>query len=59
MTKSCGRIPNVQAVSSLRPGIMKALMVHVSSVMFGESGVSRGEGEMVAAEVSATNKCQY
>ena len=38
---------------------MKALMVHVSSVMFGESGVSRGEGEMVAAEVSATNKCQY
>jgi len=28
-------------------------------VMFGESGVSRAEREMVAAVVSATNKCQY
>jgi uncharacterized peroxidase-related enzyme len=59
MTKSCGRITHVQAVSSLKPGIIKTLMAHVSSVMFGESNVSRAEGEMVAAEVSATNKCQY
>ena len=59
MAKSRGRIPNVQAVISFKPGIMKTLMAHVSSVMFGESDVSRAEGEMVAAEVSATNKCQY
>jgi hypothetical protein len=59
MTKSRGRIPNVQAVSSLKPGIMKTLTADVSSVMFGESGVSRAEREMVASEVSATNKCQY
>jgi alkylhydroperoxidase family enzyme len=38
---------------------MKTLMAHVGSVMFGESGVSRDEREMVAAVVSATNKCQY
>jgi len=38
---------------------MKTLMAHVGSVMFGESGESRGEREMVAAVVSATNKCQY
>ena len=38
---------------------MKTLMAHVGSVMFGESGVSRAEREMVAAVVSATNKCQY
>jgi alkylhydroperoxidase family enzyme len=59
MTKSRGRIPNVQAVISFKPGIMKTLMAHVSSVMFGESGLSRAQLEIVASEVSATNKCQY
>ena len=59
MIKTRGRIPNVQAVSSLKPNIMKTLMGHVASVMYGESGVSRAEREMVAAVVSATNKCQY
>ena len=59
MAKSRGRIPNVQAVSSFKPGIMKTLMAHVPSVMFGESGLSRAEREMVASEVSATDKCQY
>ena len=59
MTKTRGRIPDVQAVSSLKPNIIKTLMAHVGSVMFGESGVSRDEREMVAAVVAATNKCQY
>ena len=59
MIKTRGRIPNVQAASSLKPNIMKTLMGHVASVMYGESGVSRAEREMVAAVVSATNKCQY
>tara|TARA_B100000678_G_scaffold47758_1_gene37447 strand:+ start:2095 stop:2280 length:186 start_codon:yes stop_codon:yes gene_type:complete len=36
LLKSRGRIPNVQAVSSLKPNIMKTLMVHVASVMFDE-----------------------
>ena len=59
MIKTRGRIPDVQAVSSLKPNIMKTLMADVGSVMFGESGVSRDEREMVVAVVSATNKCQY
>lgn len=59
MIISWGRIPNVQAVRSLKPNIMKTLMAHVSSVMSGESGISRAEREMVAAVVSATNKCLY
>lgn len=59
MIKTRGRIPNVQAVSSLKPNIMLTLMEHVASVMHDESGVSRAEREMVAAVVSATNKCQY
>ena len=36
LLKSRGRIPNVQAVSSLKPNIMKPLMVHVGSEMFDE-----------------------
>ena len=36
MIKTRGRIPDVQAVSSLKPNIMKTLMVHVGSVMFDE-----------------------
>ena len=59
MINTRGRIANVQAVGSLKPNIMKTLMAHVGSVMFGESGVSRAGREMVAAVVSATNKCQY
>ena len=59
MIKTWGRIPNVQAVSSLKPNIMKTLMAHVGSGMFDESDVPRAEREMVAAVVSATNKCQY
>ena len=36
LLKSRGRIPNVQAVSSLKPNIIKTLMVHVGLVMFDE-----------------------
>ena len=59
MIESRGRISNVMAVSSLKPNIIKTLTGHVASVMYGESGVSRAEREMIAAVVSATNKCQY
>ena len=59
MIKNLERIPNVQAVSSLKPNIMKPLVAYVGSAMFGKSGVSRAERKMVAAVVSATNECQY
>jgi len=59
LLQSRGRIPNVQAVSSLKPNIMQTLVAYVGSAMFGKSGVSRAERKMVAAVVSATNKCQY
>ena len=36
LLKSRGRIPNVQAVSSLKPNIIKTLMVQVGLVMFDE-----------------------
>ena len=36
LLKLRGRIPNVQAVSSLKPNIIKTLMVHVGLVTFDE-----------------------
>ncbi len=59
MQQARGRISNVQAVSSLRPHIMKTLMTHVASVMRTDSGLTPAEREMVATVVSAVNKCQY
>ncbi len=59
MIKTRGRIPNDQVVSSLKPNIIKTRRAPVGSVLFGESGESRDEREMVAAVVSATKKCQY
>ena len=59
MLKSRGMISNVHAVSSLRPHIIKTLTDHVEAVMFTDSGLTRAEREMIAAVVSAVNKCQY
>jgi len=59
MIATRGNIANVQAVSSLMPNIMRSLVDHVATVMRDDVGITRAEREMVAAVVSATNKCQY
>ncbi|PKB79180.1 MAG: hypothetical protein BZY88_14710 [SAR202 cluster bacterium Io17-Chloro-G9] len=59
LVETRGSISNVQAVSSLRPHIIDTLAQHVRSVMFTDSGLTRAEREMIAAVVSAVNKCQY
>lgn len=57
--QTLGWIPNVRAVNSLRPRILKTLNAHVDSVMRSDSGVSPAERQMVATVVSAVNRCQY
>ncbi len=52
-------VANVQAVSSIRPHIVKTLAAHIGSVMRSESGLTVAEKEMIATVVSAVNKCQY
>ena len=54
-----GRIGNVMAVNSLRPHIMKSLMIHINQVQFSPSGLTQAEKQMIATLVSALNKCQY
>ena len=57
--ESRGFIANVQAVSSIRPKIVKTLGAHIGSVMRSESGLTPAEREMIGTVVSAVNKCQY
>ena len=52
-------IPNVHAVSAIRPELIETLALHIRSVMNSRSGLSTLEKEMVATVVSAINKCQY
>ena len=54
-----GVIGNVYAASSLRPHLLRTLWVHNRCVMESDSGVSPAERQMIAAVVSAINKCQY
>ena len=54
-----GKLSNILAVHSLLPATMKAHMDLYTSVMFGASGLSRAEREMIAVVVSATNECSY
>ena len=53
------RIPNLHAVSGIRPAIMETLATHLRTVMDSRSGLTRAEKEMIATVVSAMNKCQY
>ena len=57
--ESRGYIPNLHAVSALRPHIMKSLDAHSKAVMQGDSGLSLAEREMIATVVSAVNRCVY
>ena len=59
MLETSGTIPNVYAVNSIRPHLIKTLSIHNSNVMGSDSGLSPAERQMIATVVSALNKCQY
>ncbi len=56
---SRGKISNILAVHSLHPPALQAHMDLYVAIMFGPSGLSREEREMVAVVVSAANRCPY
>lgn len=54
-----GRVPNIIKSHSLRP---QAVADHLSlyrGLMFGDSGLSRAQRELIAVVVSAANDCPY
>jgi uncharacterized peroxidase-related enzyme len=54
-----GKVFNIVKAMSLRPGVLKASMALYREIMFGPSGLSRQERELLAVVVSAANSCRY
>ena len=58
--RRAGRIWNIVAIMSVQPRTMQASIDGMyATIMFGESGLSRAQREMIAVVVSATNRCPY
>ncbi len=54
-----GKVSNIMAVHSLHPEAMRAHLDLYTSIMFGSSGLTRPEREMIALVVSLANRCRY
>lgn len=54
-----GKVFNILKVQSLNPHTLQASMQMYRSTMFGPSGLSRAEREMLATVVSWANRCFY
>lgn len=54
-----GKIANIMEVQSLAPEAMLEHMELYAELLFGDSGLSREEREMIATVVSSANDCPY
>ena len=54
-----GKVFNIVKAMSLRPGVLRRSMQLYKAVMFGPSGLSRQERELLAVVVSRQNDCHY
>jgi len=57
--KKRGKVANIMKIHSLNPSSMKAHMDLYLTLMFGKSGLTREEREMIAVAVSSANGCDY
>lgn len=54
-----GKVFNILKAMSLRPAVLRASMELYQEIMFGESGLSRRERELLATVTSAEQSCHY
>ena len=54
-----GKIYNIVRSMSLNPETLRASIELYKTIMFGPSGLTRQERELLATVVSATNECYY
>ena len=54
-----GKVFNIVKAMSLRPGVLKRSMEMYKAIMFGPSGLTRAERELLATVTSARNECRY
>ncbi len=57
--KRAGKVFNILKVQSLNPAALRASMQMYLATMYGPSGLSRAEREMLATVVSWANHCFY
>ena len=54
-----GKVFNIVKAMSLRPNVLRRSMELYKGIMFGASGLSRQERELLATVVSRENDCHY
>jgi len=54
-----GKVFNILKAMSLRPRVLRASIELYREIMFGESGLSRRERELLATVASAEQDCYY
>jgi alkylhydroperoxidase family enzyme len=54
-----GKVFNILKAMSLRPAVLRASIALYREIMFGESGLSRKERELLATVASAEQGCHY
>ena len=54
-----GKVFNILRAMSLNPSVLRASMELYKAIMFGESGLSRRERELLATVTSAQQDCFY
>jgi uncharacterized peroxidase-related enzyme len=54
-----GKISNIMRVQSLNPNALRSHLELYVNLMYGKSGLNRGEREMIATVISAHNHCDY
>jgi alkylhydroperoxidase family enzyme len=54
-----GKIFNILKAMSLNPPVLRASMELYKAIMFGKSGLSRRERELLATVTSAAQSCHY
>lgn len=54
-----GKVFNILKAMSLRPAVLRASIALYREIMFGESGLSRQERELLATIASAEQDCYY
>ena len=54
-----GKVFNILRAMSLNPRVLRASIALYREIMFGESGLSRRERELLATVTSQINECHY
>jgi uncharacterized peroxidase-related enzyme len=57
--RRAGKVFNIVGALSLRPAALQRTIALYQTIMFGPSGLSRAQREMLAVVTSQVNECHY